>query len=274
MPEVLLAVSDIEGNYEALGRFLVGNGVVGEDLHWTFGRGHLVFVGDIVDRGEQVTETLWLIHRLQFEARRAGGAVHFVLGNHEVMIAGGDTRYVHERYLYTTHSMGLDYEELFGPDTEFGRWFRRSPSVLRIGELLFVHGGLSPTFLERRPPLHRVNEAIAFSVGRPRESLDPELEWLLSSDGPLWYRGYHRESERPRPEVLARLLAAYDARHVVVGHTVVPEVKFVDADRAVIGIDVAWKEAGSEEGLRIEGGQLFAVDARGERRPLGPVGGR
>jgi len=45
----------------------------------------LVLVGDCVDRGQEVTQVLWLIYKLEIAAKNKGGSVHFVLGNHEIM---------------------------------------------------------------------------------------------------------------------------------------------------------------------------------------------
>ena len=51
------------------------------------GRRHTILVqtGDIFDRGAKVREALDLLMRLEDEAKRAGGRVEFLLGNHEVM---------------------------------------------------------------------------------------------------------------------------------------------------------------------------------------------
>ena len=64
-PEKLLAISDIEGNFNALQSFLKNNGIVDSNYNWTYGNGHLVLVGDFVDRGNNVTQVLWLIYKLE-----------------------------------------------------------------------------------------------------------------------------------------------------------------------------------------------------------------
>jgi hypothetical protein len=73
----IFAVSDIEGNYYALTKLLIGNGVVDKDLNWAYGKNHLVFNGDMVDRGIHVTQVLWLMYKLDHQAQDAGGHVHF-----------------------------------------------------------------------------------------------------------------------------------------------------------------------------------------------------
>ena len=52
------ALSDIHGQYGTARRLLEINGVIDEEQHWTYGDGHLVVVGDIFDRGDEVTEPL------------------------------------------------------------------------------------------------------------------------------------------------------------------------------------------------------------------------
>jgi hypothetical protein len=121
----IFAVSDIHGEYEALVGLLANAGVIDEEQHWNWGDGHLVVLGDIFDRGDRVTECLWLIHALELEAEEAGGRVHYTLGNHEVMVLQGDLRYVNAKYLEgIVQETGIDYQDLFGPAMEFGRWLR------------------------------------------------------------------------------------------------------------------------------------------------------
>jgi hypothetical protein len=88
----IFAISDIHGEYDAFVDLLRNAGVIDENLNWSWTDGHLVIVGDTFDRGVSVTECLWLIYRLEQEAEKVGGRVHFVLGNHEAMVMYGDNR--------------------------------------------------------------------------------------------------------------------------------------------------------------------------------------
>lgn len=38
----------------------------------------------------------------------------------------------------------FEYRDAFGPDGKYGRWIRRHHAIVRIGDGLFVHGGLDP----------------------------------------------------------------------------------------------------------------------------------
>jgi len=52
------------------------NGVIDHALNWSYSSGHLVLIGDMVDRGNNVVPLLWLIYKLEGEAKLAGGDVH------------------------------------------------------------------------------------------------------------------------------------------------------------------------------------------------------
>ena len=94
--ERIVAVGDVSGALAPLIDLLEGVGLLDGELRWTGGETHLVFVGDLVDRGDQDREVLDLVRRLQGEAAAAGGRVHALLGNHEAMNMMRDLRYVSE----------------------------------------------------------------------------------------------------------------------------------------------------------------------------------
>ena len=273
----ILAVSDLEGNRETFLDFLKGNGVVDERGDWTWGDGHLVLNGDIVDRGDEVTELLWLVRRLERQARSSGGRVHYILGNHESMVLAGDLRYIHPNYRFSTDRIGMSYDALHGPDTELGRWLRNHNSVVRLGPLLFVHAGYSPELDRLDLKLDEINETIRTGLGPPawpadaRTDLRTGLTW--HQQGPHWYRGYfpqHAENWGGRPDdaALQAILDRHEAAHIVVGHTVVDGVGVIDGRPQLIGIDVAWRDPSEAEGLLYEGGLLHRVDAAGRRTLL------
>ena len=159
-PKKLLAISDLEGQYENTVEFLRNNQVVDEKGAWIWGKGHLVLVGDLVDRGTQVTEVMWLVRRLEREAKKAGGAVHYVLGNHEAMVMAGDTRYVNLKYFVTCNRLETHYSNLFSENSDIGRWWRTKNSLLKIGDLLFVHAGYSPALDQEKLEIDELNNRI------------------------------------------------------------------------------------------------------------------
>ena len=50
--EKIFVMSDLHGSFNAMASLLIKNGVVDKNYKWTFGKGHLVMVGDITDRGK------------------------------------------------------------------------------------------------------------------------------------------------------------------------------------------------------------------------------
>jgi len=90
----VVAVGDVHGAYDNFVSILQMMGLVDEEIRWIGGRTHFVQTGDLLDRGTRTREVLDLMMRLEKEAKKAGGRVHALLGNHEVMNMMGDLRYV------------------------------------------------------------------------------------------------------------------------------------------------------------------------------------
>jgi hypothetical protein len=92
--ERVVAVGDVHGDVDALKEVLRLAGLIDAKDRWVGGKAHLVQTGDIPDRGDHTRAAFELLMRLEVEARKAGGRVHPLLGNHELMNMRGDLRYV------------------------------------------------------------------------------------------------------------------------------------------------------------------------------------
>ena len=136
-------VSDIEANFRAFRKLLQAGNVIDEHFNWIFGEGHLVLTGDFVDRGDQQTEVLWLIYSLEEKAKAAGGHVHYILGNHEIMNMNGDLRYLNRKYSDNAAMLFEDFNILYGENYEMGRWLRTKSVIEQVGDVLFCHAGIS-----------------------------------------------------------------------------------------------------------------------------------
>jgi hypothetical protein len=119
----VVAVGDVHGAYDNLVQVLRMASLLDESGHWAGFKAHLVLVGDFLDRGVQARQVLDLLMRLEKEAGRAGGRVHVLLGNHEVMNILGDLRYVRtEEYeAYQTPESGARREQFLRSTTERAR---------------------------------------------------------------------------------------------------------------------------------------------------------
>ncbi len=273
-PGKLLAISDLEGNYQNALRFLQNNNVIDEDGNWDWGSGHLVLVGDLVDRGPSVTEVMWLMKRLERQAKQSGGHVHYVLGNHEAMVMGGDLRYIHPKYHFISSRIGIPYNQLFGSTSDIGRWWRSKNGVTRIGDLLFVHGGYSPMLDKAKLDMDTLNRRIRNGLhpNRP-EGADPGSNPVKHIHGPFWYRGYFPQYAAEwgglaTPTEINSILKRHKAKHVVIGHTVVDQVGPINAEGNVIGIDVKWANSKKCQGLLQENGKLYRLTMTGEREEI------
>lgn len=268
--EKLAVISDIHGQYDVFRKLLHSHGVIDDNLHWTFGKGHFVIVGDIFDRGPQVTEALWLVHNLQQEAAAAGGRVHFLLGNHETMIMDGDVRYINKRYLITGGLLQVPYQDLYGPNSYLGRWLRSLPLAVSINNMVFVHGGLSRELLAEVGNISKINNLyhkhLIDSDISTVTAEDSAISLLQGRSGPLWYRGYFMDREITDRDI-SKVLRKLKATHMIVGHTSFDAIKpFFDG--RVIAVDSSIKFGSMGEVLLIEGDQFIRGTLLGKKTPL------
>ncbi len=270
--ERIMVIGDIHGGYDSLVNFLQQNGVIDGSLNWVWGQNHLVLVGDIFDRGDKVTEALWLIYRIENQALMAGGAVHLILGNHEVMVLSGNMNYVSNKYRLLTSRLNINYSTLFSRRTVLGQWLRSRNTLVRINDNLFVHAGLSPEVLNSGLTLHEINEQVRYLFNLPeRHTGDIDRNTLLGPRGPFWYRGYlednHEYQHLPDDEFEA-ILEYFDVHSIFVGHTNVKEITPLYNNR-VFAIDVPFYTYGYPiQGLLIEGKALYLLNSSAEKEKI------
>ncbi len=216
----IAALSDIHGQYDLLIELLKNNKIIDEDLKWIFGDGHFVIVGDVFDRGDKVNEVLWFLYDLEIQAKKKGGYVHFLLGNHEYMILQNDLRYIHTKYHKIPFLLGIEYKELYGKNTVIGRWLRSKSTIIKINDIMFTHGGISKEFFSSVDfDLEKINRDM-------RESIDLSIDEMVSNNfyniyfgekSLTWYRGYYYHDMTDKQ--LNKLLDKIEAKRIVVGHS-------------------------------------------------------
>jgi hypothetical protein len=241
-------------------------GVIDAGYNWTFGDGHLVLTGDFFDRGDQVTEVLWLIYSLEDKAKAAGGYVHFVLGNHEIMNLSGDLRYLHPKYLQNAALVNEDYMGgLYGENSEIGRWLRTKNIVEKVGNILFMHGGISAEMNFIDISLNKINElARPYYPDSTSKYTDPKVEVIYSDWGPFWYRGYYQGKTIATIGQIDSTLEKYNVKKIATGHTVISDTISVLHNGKLINTDVHHAK-GHSEALLIEGGKYYRITLHGEK---------
>ncbi|HUE88233.1 MAG TPA: metallophosphoesterase [Vicinamibacterales bacterium] len=155
----VVAIGDIHGAYDEFTEILARAGLVNEKLAWSGGRATLVQTGDYTDRGAGVRPVMDLLMRLEREAKRAGGQVVTLLGNHEVMNLIGDWRDVTPEICATFAKSGADdgcvaYRQAMSPRGAYGRWLRDKHIAAKVGDTLFMHAGINPA----RPAPRSIDE--------------------------------------------------------------------------------------------------------------------
>lgn len=295
--ERVVVVGDVHGDYDRFVEVLRMAGVVDTRTKWKGGRTRLVQMGDVVDRGPDSRKVLDLIPELAKQARRAGGEVHALIGNHEAMNLYGDLRYVHpgefeafrtrnsaavrdaffEQFAESAgskpgrakwdaeHPLGwVEHRFEFGPKGRYGQWIRANPAMLKIGGTLFVHGGIAPKYADFK--IEDMNR-------RVREELE-DFEKLnggvvMDQEGPFWYRGLAEGGEKELDAHVSALLQFHGVKRVILGHTVSPGAVGARFAARVIMADVGLSKAygGPPACVVIEQDAAFALH-RGSKLEL------
>ncbi len=268
----IFAIGDIHGRFKALLNLLLNNKIIDSDLNWSFGKGHLVFLGDIFDRGSRVTETLWFLYELQHEAEMEGGSVNLLLGNHEVMTLSGDHRYLNTKYLFFSQYMHTNYYELFDKESILGEWLRNQNAILQINQYLFMHAGISPQYAAQKHSFPETNLALQNYLNADAEAKEGNFqEQVLGSYGPLWYRGYMQTKGR-KPQVSQKFVDDYlgtrKLSHMILGHNE-QQIISTSFNGKVVSVDVHINESGdSAQGLLISENKLYRCLSNGKKELL------
>ncbi|MCK4903056.1 MAG: metallophosphoesterase [Candidatus Marinimicrobia bacterium] len=267
----IFVVSDIHGQNEIFRKLLFKSGIIDQNNTWIWEDGHLVILGDVFDRGDQVHEALWLIYDLENQAREAGGKVHFLLGNHEIMVLQNDLRYVDKKYFTISEAIKIELTDLYEGDTFWGRWLRSKNFLTSIGPYLFVHGGIHPELIKKYGSITEINRMMSDNIDTERDVIrnDNNLSDLFRSKGPIWYRGFFEPDTLPEvsEDDLTDILEHFKVKKIIVGHTTQDSVHISYGQR-IINVDSGIKYGIHGEGLLIFKDQFYGVDSNGSQRIL------
>jgi len=271
----IVVVGDVHGEFQVMIELLKGNNVIDSDLNWNYGKGHLVFIGDIFDRGDEVTNSLWLIYNLEQQARRNGGVVHLILGNHELMVLKEDKRYFADKYKAIERKIDINYSAMFSNDYLLGEWLRKKNCIERIGNFLFAHAGVSDSMRIRNISIEYANNLMHTFLNDDFDSYTEKdvdnLSFILTDNGLLWYRGMlmnYNEQPRMKQNTLEEVLKFYDSEYVIIGHTGVKKIVPLYKGK-VFPIDISFSR-GTDTAhiLVIENGFIYSGYANGNRNML------
>lgn len=276
-PERIVAIGDLHGDLAATRAALRLAGAIDSTDRWIGGKLTVVQTGDQMDRGDDEAAILALLRRVSEEARRAGGAVHILNGNHELMNAYFDFRYVTDSGFrsFVSNMEAASPTALstvpdkvtppqrgralaFQPGGPIAKELATRSTMLVLGENAFVHGGILPAHAQRG--IEPMNEEVrAWLRGDT-----PQPEWIKGDQSPVWTRLYSRSPDAAACDTARAALGILRAKRMVVGHTIQKGGIASYCDGAIWAIDVGMSA--------FSGGKIQVLEIRGDRvRALGPV---
>lgn len=265
------AVSDLHGRFDLFAAILKTGEVINDKYEWIYGSNHLVIDGDIFDRGADVLPILWLIYKLEFEAKTVGGRVTTILGDHEEMIMRDNLKYTYAKYnTLSQRAMNMTYGKMWGLTNVMGNWLCSKNTIQIVGENLYVHAGLSKVFMEREETIPEINELVSKSIYLSKEERKNNIRILPISFIVIvitvrcgiveWLRlAVRKEAD------VDKLLAQYDVKRIIIGHTENSRVKYT-YNKKVYDICVNHPKAFEKEtrAVVIEGDDIKAINDEGE----------
>lgn len=221
----IVTFGDVHGDLSAAQAVLRLAGAVDDQGAWIGGALWIVQTGDILDRGPDEQAIIDWFERLEGEARAAGGRFVWLLGNHELMNAAGDLRYVTPAGMHDfDDAPGLALDRFAAQPAEVrGRLAALTPGgpyaqilsgqnyVAIVGDTVFVHGGIRAEWAPKLDGDTLAARCWLAGQGPPPEALD-------SQTSPVWDRSFATAAVDCAK--LDQALAAIGVARMVVGHTV------------------------------------------------------
>lgn len=234
--ERLVAIGDLHADLDASRRAFRLAGAIDERDRWIGGTLVVVQLGDVIGRGREDRAVLDFVLDLQARAKAGGGAVHVLIGNHEVFAARPDHRWVDASAFAAFHGIpglnlahprvaDLPFNEraraaAFLPGGVYAKRLAALPAVLRVGDTVFAHGGVLPVWASYG--IERINADVSAWLhgltDEPKATLgfdDGTLE-----DGVMWSRHFAAAPDEAACALLDESLRLLGARRMVVAHTV------------------------------------------------------
>ena len=234
----IVIIGDIHGDIRRFKDILIDAKIINKNIEWTAEPKNTIVVqmGDQVDsinrdRTLEEWEVLPDIEMIYFTnllnkiALSKGGRVISLIGNHELMNTIGNYSYVSDKSLKDNYKRN----ELFKPGGTLSAILSQRPLVVKIGQLLFCHAGLT---LEHLNILSKYNKDVSYINTIWKNFIktnailieDKEIfeDIILDGDGILWTRDLDEKGD------LIKMLETLGCVYMFVGHSVVEQVKLIN----------------------------------------------
>ena len=275
--ERVVVIGDLHGDYQQYLKVMHSAGLIDKKGRWSGGQTHLVQTGDVTDRGDDSRAIIDHLVKLAKAARKKGGYVHMLIGNHEAMNKIGDLRYVTDgefasyagrnasklqdmqwqRQLEWMQANRDDFDTL-DLDAYKQEWLQRVPLGWVEHRMAWSNDGEYGKWVMDNPVAVQINDSIfvhggisakycQFSLASLTEQMvtalkafDPSSQDTIVDDplGPVWYRGLARDDETDVfTQTVENILTRYAARRMVIGHTPTGGIVWPRFDQRVIAND-------------------------------------
>jgi len=215
-PKRIVAIGDIHGDLGALKRALRTAGAINESDEWIGKELVIVQTGDILDRGDDDLEVIELLEKLKIEAENAGGKIHTLSGNHELMNIQLNFNYATEASTRTfADKKGLTREEAFKPGGPFAMILSNYPAILKMDKMIFVHGGI-----KKEHVLYGIDKINNEYREWTKGNLALLNSYIEGGYGIFWMRDFSDEPDEVDCLALSESLEAAEAQVMIVGHSV------------------------------------------------------
>lgn len=234
----IVIIGDIHGDIRRFKDILIDAKIINNNIEWIAEPKNTIVVqmGDQVDsinrdRTLEEWEVLPDIEMIYFTnllnkiALSKGGRVISLIGNHELMNTMGNYSYVSDKSLKDNYKRN----ELFKPGGTLSAILSQRPLVVKIGQLLFCHAGLT---LEHLNILSKYNKDVSYINTIWKNFIktnailieDKEIfeNIILDADGILWTRDLDEKGN------LIKMLKKLGCVYMFVGHSVVEQVKLIN----------------------------------------------
>lgn len=246
----IIVIGDLHGDWEMTIKSLTIAKLIDKNLHWIGGETVVVQLGDQIDRcrfsgipcsnieatkNDEASDMKILNYftKLHSEAKKNGGAVYSIIGNHELMNVNGDMRYVSYENIKEFDNYKKPNGKIIEDGMEARTWaFKPGNHIadflgctrqlsLIIGSNFFVHAGVLPKIAEKYN-VQDMNQIMSLYLWDKLKNPLDYKDLLDSADySPLWNRifGSKNQSDESCKRIMNPLKEIYKVDRIFIGHT-------------------------------------------------------
>jgi hypothetical protein len=246
MVEKIVVIGDIHADYEILLAVLKKAGLINDKLEWIGGKTYLVMIGDLVDgkaridnwNGDSDIKVINFLSKLIKLAKRKGGDVIILLGNHEFMNIRGNFTYSGSNGI---KQMGGELKRLKYFNNQFLSFANKCFLAVNIGGWIFCHAGIVPE-ISKKYSIPKLNAMLHKFLSNQMNLHEDSVffDIISGENGILTTREFGTNNINCKR--LISTLENLNANHMVIGHTVQEKVNDI-CNKKLWRVDVGLSRA-------------------------------